>query len=64
MFKLPWMRDRNLKEAVRLERGKLADAVIKNDRVRSRLYVRVSERPVGDMISELFQSLDEAKRRE
>lgn len=61
---LPWKRDKYLDEQARLERGKLAEAVIRNDRVRNRLTQRVAERPVGDLLNEMFRQLDEGKRRD
>lgn len=63
-MRFPWQRDKKLDEQARIARGKLAEAVINNDRKRSRLHERVSERPVGDMLSEMFAQLDEGRRRD
>lgn len=57
-------KNKELEEAVRMERGKLAAAVVKNDRMRNRLDQRAKETGVGDMLQELFRQLDEAKHRD
>lgn len=57
-------KNKELEETVRQERGKLAAAVVKNDRVRSRLTQRAKETGVGDMLEELFRQLDEARHRD
>lgn len=59
----PWKRDKQLDEQARVERGRLAEAVVRNDRVRSRLTQRLEERPASDMLNEMFKQLDEAKHR-
>ena len=61
-MKLPWQRDRELEEAARLERGKLAAAVIKNDRVRNRLQTYVKETPMGDMLNAMLAQIDEGRK--
>lgn len=45
-------------------RGRLAEEVVRNDRVRNRLTQRVKETGVGDMLEELFRQLDEARHRD
>lgn len=58
----PWEKKRKeLEETVRQERGKLAAAVIKNDRVRNRLTSKTHS--VGELMTDLFEQLDEAKKR-
>lgn len=57
-------KNKELEETVRQERGKLAAAVVKNDRVRNRITQRSRETTVGDMLQELFRQLDEAKHRD
>lgn len=64
MMKLPWQRDKELKQAVATERGKLAQAVVNNDRIRLRLSARSKEGFVGDLLEDLFRQLDEAKHRD
>ena len=58
VWKLPWTHDPKLSEAVRLERGKLAAAVVKNDRVRNRLDIRVRETPISDMLQTMLAKMD------
>lgn len=55
-MRFPW--DKKLDEAVREQRGKLAEAVVRNDRVRHRLALKASERPVSDMLNDMFSRLD------
>jgi hypothetical protein len=54
--------DSKLDEKAREERGKLAAAIVKNDRTRHRLNERVREDPVSDMLSDIFSRLDEGSR--
>jgi len=61
-MKFLWQRDKQLDEAARIERGKLAAAVIKNDRVRNRLQTYVKETPIGDMLSNMMAQLDEGRK--
>jgi len=66
MIRFPWQRDKMLDEQARLARGELAEAVIKNDRKRTRLTERLSERalehPVSDMLNDMFLKIDEGRR--
>ena len=57
-----WQRDKQLDEAARIERGKLAAAVVKNDRVRNRLQTYVKETPIGDMLTAMMAQLDEGRK--
>jgi len=57
-----WQRDKQLDEAARIERGKLAAAVVKNDRVRNRLQTYVKETPIGDMLTAMMAQLDEGHK--
>lgn len=61
-MRFPW--DKKLDEEVREQRGKLAEAVVRNDRVRHRLALKASERPVSDMLNGMFSRLDEVKHRD
>ena len=45
-----------------MERGKLAAAVIKNDRVRNRLQTYVKETPMGDMLNAMLAQIDEGRK--
>lgn len=58
----PWKRS-ELDEDARLVRGRLAEEIVKNDRARVRLSQKSFETPVGDMLAELFEKLDEGQRR-
>jgi len=64
MMKLPWQRDKELKTAIATERGKLAQAVVSNDRMRSRLSAQAKDGAVGGWLEDLFRQLDEAKHRD
>ena len=61
-MKFPWQRDKQLEEAARIERGKLAAAVVKNDRVRNRLQTYVRETPMADMLNAMLAQLDEGHK--
>lgn len=62
MFRPPWARN-PLKEEVRKQRGKLAEAVVRNDRFRDRLSQSIErDTPVTDLFVEMFKRLDEARR--
>lgn len=61
-MRFPWQRTKQLEEAARTERGKLAIAVIKNDRERNRLQTHVKETPIGDMLKALMAQLDEGRK--
>lgn len=61
-MRFPWQRDKSLEEAARAERGKLAAAVIKNDRVRNRLQTHVKETPISDMLTAMMAQLDEGRK--
>ena len=61
-MKFPWQRDKSLTEVVRQERGKLAEAVIRNDRLRVRLTKQTKETPIGDMLHALLAQIDEGRR--
>lgn len=63
-MRFPWQRKRELDEAARIERGKLANAVLENDRARLRIAQRVQEGRMSDFMQEIFTKLDEAKHRE
>lgn len=58
----PWPKTK-LDEDARIVRGKLAAEIVKNDRARTRLVQKTFETPVSDMLTELFEQLNEAKRR-
>lgn len=60
----PWQQNRALDEQARKERGKLAEAIVRNDRVRSRLTQTTKDGSVSVMLEDLFRQLDEAKRHE
>ncbi len=60
-MKFPWQTDKNLSEELRKQRGKLAQEIVRNDRVRSQLEARVKEGSVGQMLDDIFKRLDEAK---
>lgn len=61
MFRPPWVKN-PLKEEVRVQRGKLAEAVVRNDRERDRLTKTIRDTPVGDLFEELFKRLHEVPR--
>lgn len=60
----PWQRNHALEERARQERGKLAEAIVRNDRVRSRLTKSTQEGSVGLLLEDLFRQLDEGKKHE
>lgn len=59
-MRFPW--DRRLDEEARKQRGKLAEEIVRNDRVRNRLIQKTRETPIGDMMTDMFKRLDEARR--
>lgn len=59
----PWLKKaRDLETQAKIQRGKLAEAIVKNDRVRTRLAQKAKESPVAEMMADVFRRLDEAKR--
>jgi len=57
-----WQHNDALEEVARKERGKLAEAVVRNDRVRSRLTTQTKDTPIGDMLQALIAQIDEGRR--
>lgn len=57
-----WQHNDALEEVARKERGKLAEAVVRNDRVRSRLTTHTKDTPIGDMLQALIAQIDEGRR--
>lgn len=62
-MRFPWQRNKGLDEEARYERGRLAEAIIQNDRVRHSLDTRIQEGSVATMLNDVFKRLDEAKGR-
>lgn len=60
-MRFPWQRH-ELDEEARVVRGKLAGEVVRNDRARNRLAERARDNHTSDMLREMFQRLDEARR--
>ena len=61
-MRFPWQRDKDLKEAVRIERGRLAAEIVRNDRFRSRLTTKVRETPFSDTLTAMWAQLDEGRK--
>ena len=57
-----WKPNKHLAEEARQVRGKLAQEIVRNDRVRSRIETNIKEKPIGDMLSLLLQQIDEGRR--
>ena len=58
-----WGKNRELEEAARQERGKLAAEIVRNDRVNHRVHQKAKEDTVRTMLGELYLQLDGAKKR-
>lgn len=62
-MRFPWQRNKELDEAVRKERGRLAKAIAENSVVRHRLDQRVQDGSVSSVLEGMFKRMDEGKGR-